>query len=262
MTLINHTSEGTEDEPSAVRVTRFFPNDGRHRFAGRVHEQVLCAGREPARADTGLLADHYGYTAGALAARDKLARNRALLERALAEDETDAYLWYQLGRTESLAGRHEPALAAFERALAQSDDGAPYGAHLCECAAYALRALGRSAHALAWLADIAPRFRERADTCFLVALLAMDTGDLDRAEQGFRRCLELAGTIPAGGESSPAASTSAPAYNLGVMREVLGRPAEALAFYRRALAFRPDHAPSLRALDRIGPGLAAEPASP
>ena len=240
-------------ETSRVAHARFFPRAG-HRFRGRIHERVEGEPGAPRAAETGLALDHFGYAPEAHAPRERLERHRRLLESTLRESPGEAHLWYQLGRLRARVGEHAGALAAFEQALSQSPDDAAYAGHLVESAGYALRALGRSGHALGWLSQVEERYRDRPDTCFLIALLAMDTGDLARAETGFQRCIALAGTAPEGGESSLGASTYAAAYNLGVMREVLGAWDEALAWYQRALACRPDHGPSLQGLARLRAG--------
>jgi tetratricopeptide (TPR) repeat protein len=245
---------GASSGASRVLVSRFFANDGRHRFAGRVHEQLRVDDAEPVRAPVGVRIVHHGYAAAAIAAKDKLARNRALLERSLAETPDDRYAWFQLGKTEALAGRHEPALAAFEQALARSDDADPWAIDALETAAYSLRALGRSRQALALVAEIETAYASRADTCFLAALLRMDVGDLAGAERGFLRALELGAQPTSGGERVLSAATSAPAYNLGVMREVLGQNDAASTWYRRALAYDPAHAEARAGLARVGGG--------
>lgn len=237
-------------EESRAVLTRFFPRAPEWRYAGRIHERVLRAGREPPRATTGVGLEHHGYRPEVVAARGKLARNARLLERELADHPDDAYLWYQLGRTQAVAGEHVPALEAFERALLDCPEDAPYGAHLLESAAYSLRALGRSQQALGWLGSATLDCR-RADSQFVLALLALDCGDLERAEELFQRCLELEGTLPEGGESAPGASSFAPAYNLGVMREVLGDASGAQRWYERALRSNPKHAESRAGLERL-----------
>jgi len=247
-----------DDGPaSRAEVTRFFPAGPQWRYRGRIHEQLLHRGASPRRAPTGVVLRHDGYRAERLVARDKLARNEALLAAVLRDDPGDAWAAYHLGRTRAVAGRHAAALQAFETAVAGCPDDAPWVAHLFESAASSLRALGRSRQALDWLGQVEPLFADRADTCFLLALLALDVGELDRARAGFERCLELAGTRPPGGESAPAASTWAPAHNLGVMAEVTGDAATARACYERALTFRPDHRESLEGLERLGVPAAA-----
>jgi hypothetical protein len=212
----------------------------------------VCLGDEAPRLDTGVSVDHRGYELRGEARTAKLERNARLLERALADDPEDGYLWYQLGRTRALAEDHAAALAAFEQGLARCPDAAPWAASVLEAGAYSLRALDRSEQALGLLTEVEASFAQRADTCFLIALLAMDCGQLQRAERGFRRCLELVGADPGPAESSPAAATFAPAINLGVMAEVQGRADEARAWYRRALGFRPEHPAALEGLARVG----------
>jgi len=238
-------------ELTTLQVTRFFPAAA-CTWTGRVHEQVTAAGPERARRDTGLAIDHRGYELSGAARTAKLGRNLRLLEAALTDDPEDGYLWFQLGRTRALSGDHESALAALEQGLARCPDDAPWAASVLEAGAYSLRALDRSEQALALLSEVEAAFAQRADTCFLIALLAMDCGQLERAERGFRRCLELAGSGPGPAESSPAASTFAPAINLAVMAEVHGRRDEARAWYRRALEHRPDHPAARQGLARVG----------
>ncbi len=244
---------GPDQPPSTIELTRFFPLDARWRYAGRIHEQVLCDGRTPARGDTGVEVSHSGYAPDELRRRDKLARNERLLRRELEEAPQDAYLRYQLGRTLQTAERCREALTQYERALAVTSPAtAPYYAHLAESAATCLRAEERAAEGLALLEPALAAWPERADALFLASLLELDLGRIEVAERGFRRCLDLAGVLPGGGESSAAASGSAPACNLGVICEVLGRTPEAREWYARALAADPGHEPSRAGLARLG----------
>jgi glycosyltransferase involved in cell wall biosynthesis len=226
--LVEHR-DPSEGILSKVALTRFFPRLPDVRFQGRVHEQVVCAGSAPDQGDTGLRVLHHGYAWAELVRRDRLRRNRRLLEMALAEQPRDSYLHYQLARTHAAAGQHEECWRACRSAIELAPRDVPWLAHLVETGAHALRALGRSEEALRLIDDISSRYPARPDTCFLRALLAMDLGRLEEAERGFHRCLELEGREPTGGETAPSASTYAPAYNLGMMCEVLGIADEARA---------------------------------
>jgi len=245
-------NRGAGGGASELSLSRFFPRDGGIGFRGRVHEQLVAAdGPELPRLDTGARILHHGYRAEAIAARAKLGRNRRLLETAVRETPGDPYPWFHLGRTCFVAEEHTAALEACSRAIELLAEGeAPYLGLLYETAGYALRSLGRSVEARALLGRIEARFARRADTRFLVALLDLDLGRLDEAERGFRACLELEGVTPEGGETTRSSSTWAPAFNLGVMREVLGDRVRAIEWYRRALSHEPDHEPSLAALGR------------
>jgi len=254
--LTNVDGEGGR---SSAALTRILPNDGRHRFRGRIHEQVVRVeesgekGRasEPLRADCALEVLHHGYAAGEIERRSKLERNVRLLERALRDEPDDGYLWFQLGRTRALARDHAAALQALERALERCPDGAAWGIQALEIGAGSLRALGHSQQAFELLGGVAAGVPDRADTQFLLALLQLDLGRLEGAERGFLRCLELAGAPVGAAESDASASSWAPAHNLGVMHECLGRTAEAERWYRRALELHPACRPSAEGLARL-----------
>lgn len=240
---------------SRTLLTRFFARTPDARYVRRIHEQLVRdGGRLPTTRPTGVRVRHDGYAADAVAVRAKLARNEALLTAQLRDAPDDGYDWYQLGRTLEVGERHAEALAAYEKAVALAKDSDPHLPHLFECAATCLRALGRSRQALDWLSEVAPMFPERPDMVFLVALLAMDVGELARAESGYLRCLELGarGVAATGAESSIASATLAPAHNLGVLYECLGRVAEARKAYERALRYAPQHAGARAGLARLG----------
>jgi hypothetical protein len=216
---------------SRTLITRFFPRLEGLRYARRIHEALVHAGRPVPGRPTGVAALHTGYRPDELERKGTLARNEALLRAQLAGAPGDGHDWYQLGRVLELGGRFEQALEAYERAVERVRDDDPHLPHLFECAASCLRALGRSAQALAFLAPLEEPFAERPDTVFLLALLAMDVGQLERAERGFLRCLELGSAPP----RATAATSSDEARGL-------------------ALALRRDHAPSRAGLERLAPG--------
>lgn len=236
-------------ETSTFLAPRFLPRTAGLAWRGRIHEQPEIDGRAPPRAPTGVRIVHAGYDPARIASADKLARNRRLLGLALADEPRDGYLWYQLARTEHVAGDHAAALDACDRALALAPEHAAWHAVLVETAAYALRGLGRSAEARARFAPHFARHTSRADTCFVAALLALDAGEVAEAERGFQRALVLG--ADGAGESSSAASGWGALFNLGVLREVLGEPRAAEEFYARALALRPGHAPIVAGLARV-----------
>jgi len=228
---------------SRTLLTRFFQRAGGVHYERRIHEQLVRSGAPWAVRPTGVRVLHDGYAAAQVQGRDKLARNEALLRAQIAEQPGDGYDWYQLGRVLEVGERFQEALAAYEQALELVGDAAPHLPHLLECAATCLRALDRSRQALDWLGQVEGDFRDRPDLVFLVALLAMDVGELARAEDGFRRCLEFGVRPPpvTAAESSLLATTLAPAHNLGVLYECTGRVSEARAAYERALGFDPQH---------------------
>lgn len=234
-----------------VSITRFLPRRGDLEFRGRVHEQIHCHGVPAPAEETGVEISHRGYLPEVIREHSKVDRNRQLLLRAIADSPDDGYLWYQLGQTLAVGGEPRHALDAFERALERCPDDAPWGPPCLERAGYCLRELDRSKQALALLGEVEEVLGSRSDTCFLIALLSMDTGDLERAEAGFRRCMELDPALPGPTQTNPSTRTFAPAHNLGVLFEVVGRTEEAREAYGRALAFNPEHDPSRAGLERL-----------
>ncbi|MFT7669018.1 MAG: tetratricopeptide (TPR) repeat protein [Planctomycetota bacterium] len=247
-------NQANDGECSSISITRFFPKSQAFTYCGIIHEQVSCSETQVEHKSTGLCILHHGYALAEPEREIKLQRNTELLRRALSSDPEDGYLWFQLGRTLALADDNAGALDALEQGLARCPDDAPWGVALLETGAYALRALGRSGQALKLLSNVEVEFSQRADTCFLIALLSMDCGQLERAERGFLHCLDLGGNKAhyTETEAAAAAATCAPAFNLGVMKEVLGDKRAAESWFRKALEFRPGHGPSTQALLRIG----------
>ena len=263
---------------SSCQTTRFFPRHPAVRYTRRVHEQLTRDGRPLVGWPTGVRVEHFGYSAELVTSRSKLVRNETLLRAQLLEYPEDSHDWYQLGRTLELGERFEEALEAYQRAVEFVSDDDPHLPHLFECAATCLRAMDRSPQALEWLSQVEPVFSERADTVFLVALLAMDVGQLARAERGFQRCLELgraqagnrlAGAPGGAAQTSETARGSAPAHNLGVLFECTERPDQAREAYQLALEFDPKHEGARAGLARLagssgppgplGPGRSEEP---
>ena len=212
----------------AVRIVRLFPNRPDVRFERPIHEQVNTslerAGVRIVESEIGF--EHEGY-ADARVMPAKLARNRALIEAALArEPDGDPNLRYFFASGFFDAGEHARAAEEYaacavaarnRRALAEAAR-----IKRAEC----LSLLGRSAEAVALLAagsapmshplacelraaeaaaggreEEAARWRERllafADTAYLppVALLAMKVKALEGlAERSFRRGFRDAAT--------------------------------------------------------------------
>jgi glycosyltransferase involved in cell wall biosynthesis len=76
--LENVTQDGAR---SRTLMTRFFALSSGVRYTGRIHEHLVQDGQLLRGRPTGVQVLHDGYTEVALAGRDKLARNEALLRR-------------------------------------------------------------------------------------------------------------------------------------------------------------------------------------
>ncbi|WP_374676282.1 glycosyltransferase [Ideonella sp.] len=207
-------------------------------YAGRVHEQPVHA--LPVRRLPVTLG-HEGYRQSALAA--KAGRNRALLERMVAEHPDDAYTWYQWAKDHDVYGRHAEALQGFARAQALLGAAQPAWAHdLAVRRLHAMKCVGRHADAVMQAEADMARWAASPDFFFALGDLLLDWAADEPAradeiipmiEAAWQRCLvigerpDLEGAVA--GRGSHLAAT-----NLAVLYEGIGRLEDARA--ARALA--------------------------
>ncbi len=177
----------------AVRIVRLFPNRPGIRFERPIHEQVNTSlERAGIRiVDTDIAFDHAGY-ADARIMPAKLARNRALIEAALArEPEGDPNLRFFYASGFFDAGDHARAGEEYA-ACAHASDGRRR--RLAEAArikqAECLALLGRGAEAVALLAR-EPGAAGHPLACRLQADAALARGRADEAVRWEERLLGL-----------------------------------------------------------------------
>ena len=228
------------DAPAAIApswLPRVLP--GRVRYAGRIHEQPVH--QLPVRRLPVVLG-HAGYLPQALAA--KAGRNAALLQQALAECPTDAYLWYQLGKDHDVYARYADALACFGRAWQQLPAGAapPWLHDLVVRRLHALKCEGRHAQALAEAEAGMAAWADSPDFFFALGDVLLDWASrqpawadrlLPTLETAWLRCLALGERPDLEGAVAGRGSHLA-ATNLALLYEVLGQPAEAARMRARA----------------------------
>lgn len=86
---------------SEAQVTRLFRRDSRIRWRNRVHEQVLPSLFENqltlVKSDVRIL--HHGYVAAMIESRNKVDRNRLLVEKMAAEQPNEPYWPFQMAQT-------------------------------------------------------------------------------------------------------------------------------------------------------------------
>jgi tetratricopeptide (TPR) repeat protein len=195
----NHTGDledGTAITHDALRV---FRNRPEYRFEGRIHEQIAhtLPSFLPERLErTTVRVEHYGYLGAVRGAKDKVNRNLELLERQVAEGADTPFLHFNLGSEHFAAGDAERALPSFARAwkaIARDERIGRYGFGPALGARYvkSLRVTGRLDEASAAGDEVLAAFPGFTDVVLEQALAAAAGGDLDRAEELLRRCLEM-----------------------------------------------------------------------
>lgn len=241
--MINEMPHGRTRESHLLRV---FHNDPEIRFAHRIHEEVGSSVTRYLRGhrlalrqlDGGVL--HLGYGRERAAAKDKKARDRALLHQAVREDARDFYSWMKLlelarfwsdGALEREAGA--ACLAAIETSGPEHVVGQPFAGDLAALLAGALYPEDPVA-GIALMERLAPHTPSAAFSLRL-GQFAERAGNLERAADCFAACLDLADVTP-----DRELATVRPL--MGLARVALSRPRgieEAWAHTERALGFNP-----------------------
>ena len=182
VSILNLTDQG-ETGATAHRATRLFRRSVAH-WTDRLHEQVVRrSGSGPlvTAVAPGMRIVHSGYQSAAVAKRDKLERNIRLARADLERGGKDrARLLLNLGRSFIVAGRHEEALACFEkgRRLPTSPVAAR---QTLRFGAETLLSLGRPQEALEWV-DALEAHSTRLDTVrSLRGVAHLNLGDAARA---------------------------------------------------------------------------------
>jgi glycosyltransferase involved in cell wall biosynthesis len=240
---VSETAEGI----ASIWITRVCVNDGRFRYEGRIHEQLVGPGSV---GNTGLAVTHSGYSPETLARKGTSDRNLRLLRAELADRPRDAYLNYQLGKTLLVAGRAGEALAPFAIAVEHALPSASFTSALACDYGYALKASGRADDALALVRRFQAHFPDYTDLWFLEGLCHLALGQLREMQQAFETCLAL-------GEATQYATvqgvgTFRALYNLGLYQELLGNAAGARELYRRALVLSPSFTVASKRLEGLG----------
>lgn len=145
--------------------------------------------------------------------------------------------WGNLGAANFRKGRHEPAVAALERALAIHADYYPSYYALGEC----YDVLGRTADALRMYELALKHDPEHAAVHNNLGRLAEREQRFDEAERRYRRAM------------TSAPQWALPRYNLGRLLVERGRTDEARRLFDEALRREPTFGPALRARQRLSP---------
>jgi glycosyltransferase involved in cell wall biosynthesis len=195
----NHTGDledGTAITHDALRV---FRNRPEYRFEGRIHEQIAhrLPTYLPERLErTTVRVEHYGYLGAVRGAKDKVNRNLELLERQVAEGADTPFLHFNLGSEHLASGDAGRALHHFSRAwkaIRGDERIGRYGFAPALGARYvkSLRIAGHPGEVDAAGDEVLTAFPGFTDVVLEQALAAAAAGELERAEELLRRCLEM-----------------------------------------------------------------------
>ena len=215
------------------------------RYVGRIHEQPDAA---LPRQRLALQVAHDGYLPDLSAA--KRGRNRKLLQAALADDPSDAYLHYQLGKDHEVHGEHEIAVGCYEcasRLLACGPGAAVAWRHdLVLRRAYTLKKCRRFDEALALIRRELVAWPDSPDLPFTLGDVLLDAalaqparaGEwLPQIEQAWLRAIAI-GERPDLPDSLRGRGSFLAAQNLAAFHGSLGQAEQARQWRERAAQWR------------------------
>ncbi len=110
-----------EDEAGDATMThmlpRIFPNTPSIRYRNRIHETISLNGGEVPVVVSPVVVIHKGYTKAILAAKGKTKRNAPLLERAIEDGGDEEYAYFNFGTAAITSGDSETGIVALEKSF-------------------------------------------------------------------------------------------------------------------------------------------------
>lgn len=225
----NHYQMNGADSVYTDLVERFFSRRYYH-YEGIIHEQVRPVCAESAAASAyriPLTVEHSGYNGSEDALREKAMRNITLLQKDLERNPDSPYTYFQIGQAYNMIRDDENACLYYGKGLSYDvDPSAEYVQMMVIGYGYALLHLGRAEEALG-LSGVYDAFAVSADFLDLMGLIYLRNG------QYMKALLEFVKALSCGVAHVEGANTFIPSYNIGLINEMMGDRAAALAHYRK-----------------------------
>ena len=225
----NHYQMNGTDSVYVDLVERLFSRKYYH-YEGIIHEQVVL--KEAGKHTYGtyqipLVLNHSGYVGSEESLREKAQRNIDLLEKDLARHPDNPYTYFQIGQAYNMIHDDENACLYYDKGLSYDvDPDAEYVQMMVIGYGYALLHLNRVEEALG-LGSVYDAFAGSADFLTLMGLIYLRNGQYVKAMLEFVKALSCENAHVVG------ANSFIPAYNLGLINEMMGEKEMALAYYRK-----------------------------
>lgn len=191
--IVNLVDDSAGAGTMSHRLIRIFPTTPRLRYGGVIHEALALDNGADFQAVLSPIAIlHKGYTVELLAAKEKDARNRPLLEKAYEENGDDLFAMFNFGNSEISSGNTRNGIAILERMLGMSVEPKLYFpiAYLMLSMAYC-ETLGEYDTALERIETAEKKFPIDAGVIFTKAQVLVKMDRLDEAREAFEKALDL-----------------------------------------------------------------------
>ena len=191
--IVNLVDDSAGAGTMSHRLIRIFPTTPLLRYGGVIHEALARPnGEEFPAVLSPITILHKGYTVELLAAREKDARNRPLLERAYEENGDDLFSMFNFGNSEISCGNTERGIEILERMLAKATQPKLYFsiAYLLIAQSYCEK-FGQLDIALEKIEEAATKFANDAGIVFTKGQILTKMQRFDDARETFERALEM-----------------------------------------------------------------------
>lgn len=224
------------DEVKTHKMIRFFPNSPLFSFRGVVHEKLFYQDREADFQTTGIQILHHGYEQEQYQEKGKFERYVKLYHKHLEQYPGDGYMLYQMGKLHFSVGDNVTACNWFQQCFEMGEENRLYFPPMLVLFGYALKNAGLVQLAKELLASYSQRFPDFPDIPFLLGLLAMESGDIQKMEHYFLLAINIGDTERY--SSSIGVGTFKSAYNLGIYYELTGNKSKAEHYLKYAASFQ------------------------
>lgn len=233
ITRQNHYDMNGHDSIYTDQVERFFHRKYFH-YESMIHEQVVpFSQKKPDKAALPLCVDHCGYNLSEEELFNKVTRNNTLLLKMLEEHPDDPYLYFQLGQSYNAIHDTEKTCYYYGKGLEfEVDPKVEYVQLMVIGYGYALLNLKQYEAALQF-EGIYEEFKFSAEFLFLMGLIYMNNAMFDKAIQEFLNAASCPRCSVKGTNSYLSY------YNIGVIYECAGCPAEAKEYYKKCGNYEP-----------------------
>lgn len=211
-------------------------------YRGRIHEQIVRMenGRAvPFRiAAADIRFHHYGYLSSCIEAKDKHARNIALIGKELEERPDDPFMLFNLGNEYFAMKEIEKSFGYYVESLEKTDFSQGYAPMLLLRAAICCDILHRDGELFRFVRLGLHRYPHMTDFEFLRGNALLRQKRLTAALRSYLRCVRM-GEPPADSNSVLGVGTFRPELALSNVYERLGEYDKALRHCEKALRYNP-----------------------
>lgn len=236
---------------SAVRL---FRNGQGYRYSGRIHEgidtSILSKHNLSAIEHSQLEIIHFGYLPEIMARKDKINRNRHLLQLALSEYPADPFHSYNLSVNYCQDGQLQEAETLLRQTLQHVALEASYRPTMIRDLCKIYHAQGKTNAIDPLLLVELERYDDYPDLHFLLGQSLESQGLLERALLAYQRAESIPEHEGLSGKyvCEQGMSTFRPLYHMGLISQRLGLQEDAARFFHRALQHHALYTPALQGI--------------